>query len=68
MPVPDNRTTPLVKDVIVEDNLVENSSVGLYLFDTAGGTLLRGNQFHNVNLPLWDEREILKKDGQERNK
>ena len=59
VPVPGGRNDPLVKDVIVEDNLVENNGVGVCVSRTARGVLLRNNQFHNVEQPVWDEAAAL---------
>jgi hypothetical protein len=58
-PVPGSRTDPLVKDVIVEDNLVENNGVGVCVSRTAHGVLLRNNHFHAVSQPVWDEAGAL---------
>jgi hypothetical protein len=54
-PIPGSRTDPLVKDLIVEDNLVENNGVGICISRTAHGVLLRNNHFHNVRQPVWEE-------------
>jgi len=62
------RTDPLVRDTIVENNLVENSDVGVYLFQTAHRALLRNNEFRNVKRPMWDEAAILKADQERREK
>ena len=48
-----------MKDVIVEDNLVENNGVGICVSRTAHGVLLRNNHFHNVPQPVWDEAAAL---------
>jgi hypothetical protein len=58
-PVPGSRADPLVNDVIVEDNLVENNGVGVCVSRTAHGVLLRDNHFHNVQQPVWDEAAAL---------
>jgi hypothetical protein len=47
---------------------VENSDVGVYLFQTARSTLLRDNQFRNVKRPLWDEAAIVKASEERRQK
>jgi hypothetical protein len=68
LPAPAGRNDPLVKDTIVEGNLVEHSDVGVYLFQTAHSTLLRDNRFRNVKRPLWDEAVIVEADRQRRQK
>lgn len=62
------RRDPLVRDVIVENNLVENSDVGVYQFQTAHRVLLRGNQFRNVKQPIWDELAAVKAEQARREK
>ncbi len=60
------RRDPLVRDVLVENNLVENSDVGVYHFQTAHRVLLRDNQFRNVKRPLWDEAAAFKAEQERR--
>jgi hypothetical protein len=59
LPTPGGRNDPLVRDVIVEQNTVEQSDVGVCRFNTAQGVLLRNNQFRDVAKPVWDEAEEL---------
>jgi hypothetical protein len=59
---PSLRTDPLVTDVVVEKNTIENSNVGVYLFQTTRGVLMAGNEFKNVGLEVWDEAGVLKGD------
>jgi len=58
-PVPLGRTDPLVTDVIVEHNTVEDSNLGLCIFQTAHGVYATGNHFRKVKQELWDEAAIL---------
>lgn len=57
---PDNSRIrePAVQDVIVENNHVANSDVGIWLRRAADGVLLRGNTFENVAEPVLDSKEI----------
>ncbi len=65
---PGTRTDPLVCDSVVENNLVEHSDVGIYLFQTTRGTCLVGNRFEDVKLPLWDEVRVLEGEAARRQK
>ena len=57
LPTAGGRTDPLVRDVIVEQNLVEHGEVGVCRFSTAHGVLLRNNEFRDVAKPVWDEAD-----------
>ncbi len=63
---PGMRTDPLVTDVVVESNAIENANYGVYLFQTTRGVLMTGNQFSNVTVQVWDEAKILQGDLQRR--
>jgi hypothetical protein len=43
---------PGVQDVIVENNAVENASVGLRIDGGVRGLVARGNVFRNVDVPV----------------
>jgi hypothetical protein len=58
-PVPLGRTDPLVTDVVVEGNTVEDSDLGVCIFQTAKGVWLADNHFRNVKTELWDEAAAL---------
>ena len=63
---PGTRTDPLVTDVVAENNVIENSDVGIYQFQTTRGVWLTGNRFRNVGLKLWDEAAVLRGDEERR--
>jgi hypothetical protein len=62
------RTDPLVSGVVVEGNTIENSDVGVHLFQTAHNVWLTNNQFHNVKLEVRDEVAVLKAQEERRRK
>ncbi len=49
-----NREHPGVRDVVVENNVIENARVGLYVDEGCVGVLERGNVFKNVEQPRYD--------------
>lgn len=56
------RADPLVTDVVAENNVIEHSNVGVYLFQTTRGVWLKGNEFDHVALQVWDEAAVLRGD------
>jgi hypothetical protein len=48
---------PSVQDVMVEDNEVSDSDVGISLRLASAGVLLRNNRFERVKQEVWDEVE-----------
>ncbi|OGV65348.1 MAG: hypothetical protein A3K19_11660 [Lentisphaerae bacterium RIFOXYB12_FULL_65_16] len=62
------RTDPLVSGVVVEGNTIENSDVGMHLFQTAHNVWMTGNQFRNVKLQVRDEVAVLKAEAERREK
>jgi hypothetical protein len=54
-PTPIGRMDPLVSEVVVEDNTIENSELGICVFQTARGVWSAGNHFRNVKQELWED-------------
>jgi hypothetical protein len=48
----DGQVARYVRDVLVENNAVENADMGIFAFATIEGLALRGNTFTNVRSPL----------------
>jgi len=55
-----------VRDVLVENNAISNSDLGIFTYATAHGVLLRGNQFHNVTQPVLEAATLMKEDDERR--
>lgn len=56
-----NAKAPCVKDAIVENNVIENSDVGVEIDAGCEGVLLRGNTFANVKNEVRDMAEMMRK-------
>ncbi|NOZ21245.1 MAG: hypothetical protein GXP25_09155 [Planctomycetes bacterium] len=59
---------PCVKDVIIENNTIENADVGIEIDAGCAGVLLRGNQFKNVTQKVRNTAALLKKVEEQRAK
>ncbi len=65
-PAPLGRPDPLVTDVVVEHNTIENAEYGLIVHGTTRGVWAAGNRLRNVRLEQWDEAAAVAADAERR--